>query len=204
MTRQVIIKPHKDHVHHRTALLRLYRKERGEDKTPDGYRVPRTLNRDIAQLTRWWHAEYRRARSQKPWHRDSDQRLWEQAKARIDRSLQNADPEAIYADNTWFWNKALLKLAIYLEVLKTTPSPTQLFIESLKETITDRISDTGKLIDNAGEAVGGLADTLSDTSERVLSGLKVAAIVGTSLIGAAIVLPPVIRAVRAKPEQTHP
>ena len=39
MTRKVILKPHKNHVDHRTGPLRFYRKERGEYKTSDGYRV---------------------------------------------------------------------------------------------------------------------------------------------------------------------
>ena len=200
MIRKVLLKAHKDHVHHRTGLMRFYRKERGEDKTPDGYQIPRTLNRDVAQLTKWWDAEYRRARKEKPWHRDSDQRLWEQARQKIARLLDGADPDALFRENPWFWNKAILKLAIYLEVLKTSPSPTQLLIESFKETITDRVDDARELIDGAGRVVDDIADTITEAGERAMSGIKLAVIVGGSVLGAAIVLPPVVRAIRKKPE----
>ena len=200
MLKKVILKAHKDHVHQRTALLRLYRKERGEDKTPDGYRIPRTSNRDVQQLTHWWDAEYRRARIAKPWHKDSDQRLWEQARERVQRLTKNARPDALFAENAWFWNKAMLKLAIYLEVLKTSPSPTQILIDSFKETVIDRVADAGKLIDNAGEAVDDITDTIAEAGERAVSGIKIAAIVGGSVLGAAIVLPPVIRALRNNPD----
>ena len=187
-------------MHHRTGLLRFYRKERGEDKTPDGYRVPRTSNRDVEQLTKWWDAEYRRARKAKPWHKDPDQRLWEQARTKIAQMLAGADPDAPFKDNAWFWNKAMLKLAIYLEVVKTSPSPTQLLIESFKETIVDRVDDARDLIDNAGKVVGDITDTINEAGEQAISGIKFAAIVGGSVLGAAIVLPPVVRAMRKKPE----
>ena len=70
MTQAITIKPHKDHVDHRTALLRFYLKERGGAKDAKGYQIPRTTNRDVSQLPEWWDAECRRARDKKPWHRD--------------------------------------------------------------------------------------------------------------------------------------
>ena len=207
MSKQFTVKAHKNHVDHRTALLRFYRKQRGQRKTRKGYWVPRTLYRDIEQLLKWWDAEYRRARKRKPWHTDADQKLWELARQKLLRDLEGADLDAVYPDNAWFWNHALLKLAIYLEVLKTSPSPTQLLIDSVKETITERVQDAQNFIDNAGDAVENIADAAAkaadavvDAGERAWSGIKIAAVVGGCAIGAAIVVPPVVRAFRKKPE----
>ena len=203
MPDKITIDAEKDHVLHRTALLRFYRKERGETKTRKGYMIPLTTRRDIVQLVKWWDAEYRRARARKRWHKDPIHDLWKRAKQRISRDIQGADPEAVYPGNEWFWNIVLLKLAIHLEVLKTSPSPTELMIESLRETVEERLDDAKDLFDNAGETVidffdaaGDAAGALADMGERAWSGIKVAAIVGGSLVGAAIVLPPVVRAFR--------
>lgn len=203
MSEEITIKPRKNHVEHRIALLRFYRKQRGETKTTKGYRIPLTLRRDIVQLVKWWDAEYRRARARKPWHRDADQRLWEQAKRKLDSDLDGADPDEVYPDNDWFWNEALAKLAIYLEILKTTPSPTQLLIDSFKETIAERVDDARTFVNDAGQTVGNFADsiddaaeTLADATEKAWSGLKTAAVVGACLFGAAIIVPPIVRAVR--------
>ena len=203
MPKKVTIEPGEDHVLHRTKLLRFYRKERGEFKNPAGYRTPLTTYDDIRENTAWWNGEYKRARKKRPWHKDPAQKLWEKARAKILRQLESADKDATYPDNDWFWNHVLLKLSIYLEVAKTTPSPTELLIESFKETIGERIEDASDFLDSAGDAAGDLAQVAADAAEavaeageRAWSGLKIAAIVGGSLIGAAIVVPPVVRAFR--------
>lgn len=207
MPKKVIIEPKKDHVLHRTSLLEFYRKERGEFKNPAGYRTPLTTYDDIRENTAWWDREYTRARNKRPWHKDPAQKLWENARAKIQRDMRGADSSKTYPHNDWFWNHVLLKLSIYLEVAKTTPSPTELLIESFKETIGDRIQDASEFLDGAGDVAGDIADAAADAAgavvkagEQAFSGLKIAAIVGASLLGAAIVVPPVVRAFRNNPK----
>ena len=202
MTEKITIEASKDHVLHRTALLKFYRKKRGETKTRKGYMIPLTIRRDIVQLVKWWDAEYRRAR--KRWHKDPTHGLWKRAKQRIARDMEGADPEAVYPANEWFWNFVLLKLAIYLEVLKTSPSPTQLLMESFRETVEERLGDAKDLIDGVtdtaselAEAAGDIGEAIADAGDKAWSGIKVAAIVGGGLLGAAIVVPPVVRAIRS-------
>ncbi len=203
MSSKITIKAQKDHVLHRTALLRFFGKERGEFKNPAGYRTPLTTYADIREISGYWDGEYQRARKSKPWHKDPAQKLWENAKSKIARELRDADETKTYPYNDWFWNHVLLKLSIYLEVAKTTPSPTDLLIESFQETIGDRIKDASEFIHDAGNLAGDVgkvakdaADAIAEAGERAWSGIKIAAIVGGSLLGAAIVVPPVVRAIR--------
>ena len=202
MPMKVEFDTHKNHIERLNAYRDYYSKERGTTKI-EGYNVANTTNHDIGQLHGWWHREFLRVLKVKPWHKDPARPIWEAAHERIVASLRDADEDALYPDNHWFWNTALLKLAIYLESQKTTPSPTQLLIESVKETLGERAEDAHDFITGAGKAanraitaVADAAETVTDAGERALSGLKVAAIVGGSLLGAAIVLPPVIRAFR--------
>lgn len=192
MSETVIIQAHEDHVLQRTALLHLYRRERGERKTSDDYMIPLTTNRDVSQLAKWWHGEYKRSRASKDWYKDSDKQRWEQAHEKVTRDVKGADPDAQYPDNEWFWNKAMLKLAILLQVAKTRPSPTQLMIESFKETIAERVDDADDVVSTAGKAV----ETVAEAGSRTWSSVKIAAIVVGGLIGTAIVVPPIIRAFR--------
>jgi hypothetical protein len=203
MAEKITIKAHENHVMHRIALLKRYRVERGEVKTANGYMIPKTLHQDIEQLMKWWNLEYRQARVLRPFHRDPAQPIWEKARAEIRRDLEGADPDAVYPRNEWFWNDAILKLAIYLESQKNPPSDTDLLIDSFKETIEERIDDAESLIEGVGDAASTVVDVASraagavtEAGGRVWSGLKLAAIIGGSLVGAAIVVPPIIRAFR--------
>ena len=187
-----IAKVYENHVDQLKALREQFIKERGSFKTRDGHTVAKTTNHDVQQLLRWWHLEYIRARARRPGYKDPAQRIWEEHVKRINADLQGADPDALYRDNHWFWNTAILKLAIYLQGQKSTPSAMSIFWESLTETIEERASDVGKVIETAANA----AEAISTVGERAWSGIKIAAIVGGSLIGVAIVAPPIIRAFR--------
>lgn len=210
MSKKVIIRGHKRHNDHFNALARFYNKERGSDQgKKDSRLVPRTTNRDVRELATWWNREYKRGRKSKPWHRHEAQERWEQDLRRIERDLEGAKPDQLYRDNAWFWYSALIKLAIYLTVLKTIPSPTELFIEALKETVEERVEDAHELIQGAGKAAsdavkaaGKAAEAVADAGSRAWSGMKIAAIIGGSLLGAAVILPPVIRAFREEPQRS--
>jgi hypothetical protein len=198
-----IIRTHEDHVMHRVSLLRFYRKERGTFRNKTGNRVPKTTNRDVAQLTKWWDEEFKRSRANAGWYKTTNKTIWKEARIKIANDLKRAEPDAEYKDNDWFWYHAMIKLAILLSVAKSRPSPTELFVEALKETVDERIEDADRIIDGASDAVnkaasaaGKAVETVTEAGERAWSGLKIAGIVGAGLLGAAFVLPPIIRAFR--------
>ena len=60
------------------------------------------------------------------------------------------------------------------------------------ETVTERVEDADTAIEKAGDA----AKTVTEAGERAWSTLKIAGIVAASVAGAAIMLPPIIRAFR--------
>ena len=192
MAEKIIIKPHDDHVDQRTALLRYLRRKRGEFKTKAGYMVPRTTNADISQLLAYWDGEYKNSRAAKDWYKDGDKRQWLRDREAIAADLEGREPDAEYARNEFFWNRAILKLAILLQVSKTRPSPTQMFVEALRETVAERVQDADQAIDTAGK----VAENVAEAGGRAWSTLKIAGVVAASVAGAAIVLPPVIRAFR--------
>ena len=192
MAENIIVKAHEDHVLQHTALLKLFRAKRGTFKTEKGYSTPLASNGDARQLLEWWDAEFKRSRANRDWYKDGDKEQWKRDRERIAEELRDADPAALYRDNDWLWNRAFLKLAILLQVAKSRPSPTQLFVESVKETIRERVDDA----DNAASTAGKVIDAAAHAGERAWNGLKIAGLVAAGLIGAAVVLPPIIRAFR--------
>ena len=175
----------------------------GSNKNAAGHTAPRTPNASVKQLAGWWYKEYTKALLAKPWLRDPAQKTWEKDAQKVIKDTKDADPDAEYVDNHWFWNIALTKLAIFLESQKLKASPMHLFVEALGESASERIDDAREFIENASEvasdtisAVSKVANAVSDASEAAWSGVKTVAIVGGSLVGAAIILPPIIRAVR--------
>ena len=192
MAEKIIIKPHDDHVLQRIAQLRYLRRKRGEFKTKAGYMVAKTTNGDISQMFKYWDGEYEDSRASEGWYKDGDKRQWLVDRKAIAADLEGADPAALYRRNEWFWNQAILKLSILLQVAKSRPSPTEMFIEAVKETVTERIKDADTAIEKAGNA----AKSVTEAGERAWSTLKIAGIVAASVAGAAIVLPPIIRAFR--------
>ena len=203
MAKKIDIKAHKNHLDQLRAMREQYAELCGTFKSSDGYTVPRCTFDNVGFVARYWHKEYARAIVAKPWNRDPARGRWEKAVKRLSAELRDADSDAIYPHNHWFWNTVLLELAIFLESQKSKPSPMSLFIEALDETVDERVKDARTIIKEAGEVadtalttVNRAAGALADAGARAWSGAKFVAIVGGSLVGAAIILPPVIRAIR--------
>ena len=185
---QIVISAKGDHILQWIALKEAYVAKRNSDPGRFGKAIPRTTNRDVMELARWWHNEFQRALLQNPFLDDRDKasrKQWEMDKKKIDGQLASADPAALYPENEWFWQSASFGAAHYLEGRKAVPSKTELMLEAVKETIQDRVEDVRKV----GAAATGLG-------ERVFSVLKTGALIVGGVVGAAIILPPVIRAFR--------
>ena len=192
MSKHITVKAQGDHVQHWAALKRLYIPERGSDPGKSGKAIPRTTNGDVAALTRLWDTEFRREILRNPFVNDrsrSSMTRWDDSKRAIQRDLANADKHALYPRNEWFWDTATLRLAIYLESRKAIPSNTELWIESFTETLSEH-ADTAKRI------AKGAADAVSGAGRDLLSTLKTGALILGGLVGAAIAVPPIIRALR--------
>lgn len=201
MTKHVI-QGRDGYVDHFGQLLRFYREMRGKTVDATGSIIPLTTHDDVKQTAMWWYDEYlrhnRRRSHDHPVHAE-----WTAAVNRIRDETKGADPKAVYPNNKWFWFSAIKNLALHLESERTTPTQMELIIESVQEAVDDRIDDVKTVLDTAGNAAGAVASTVKDaadavthTGERLWSGLKIAAIVGAGLLGAAIVVPPIIRAFR--------
>jgi hypothetical protein len=185
-----------DHVIQWAKLKRLYKQKRGHDTGKNNKPIPRTTNGDIGKLTQWWHAEFMRGILRNPWASKPDAKRWIEDKNKIERDIKGADPAAVYRDNEWFWQEATRRISKHLESAKAVPSPTELLLDSFKETIADRAKDLSKGALGAVDAVSDAADAITDAGKRAVSMLKTGAIIAASVLGAAIVVPPVIRAMR--------
>jgi hypothetical protein len=210
MSQKVIIKSQADYLDHMAALLRFYKKERGMVETESKSKVPRTTYHDVQQLTGWWKREFQRVCVNGSKHSHPTHRLWEDAVIQIERDMQGADLDTEYPDNEWFWFRVLMRLADHMEDLRTTPSNTELILDSITEAIDDRISDAKRLFGAAGDAAesaistaGRAVESVMETGERMWSGMKTAAYVGLGVVGVAIVAPPIIRAMRSGNRQDN-
>ncbi len=192
MTEKITVTARGDHVQHWAAIKRIYIKKRGSDAGKSGKAIPRTTNGDVAKLARWWNIEARREVMRTMFANDrspSSLKQWSNAISEINKYVANADKAALYPKNEWFWDTATLRLAIYLESRKAIPTSTDLMIESLTETLADH-ADTARTV------ARGATDALAGAGKGLLSTVKTGALILGGLVGAAIVLPPIIRAFR--------
>ncbi len=187
-TDKLIIRAQNDHIRQWLELKQRYDAMRGSDAGRAHKKIPRTTNGDVKQIVAWWHDEFVRAIVRDPFVRDKDnasRERWALAKEAIDKELKGADQNARYARNAWFWQDETFRVALYLQGRKAIPSDLSLIVESVAEAIEESAGAAKELVKDVGD-VGG----------RVVSKLKTGAIIAASILGAAIVLPPVIRALR--------
>jgi hypothetical protein len=210
-----------NHVSQWHELKRLYIEKRGSDAVqgltglsqlyiPGKTHIPRTTNGDIAALTKWWHKEFSRGVMRDPWRRNPEMLAWIEAKQTIERGIKGANPAALYPENTWFWQVATLRLARHLEAMRAVPSADDLVMGVFKDlakgaasavsAVTGSGADLAKsaagLAKGATSTVTDAADAITDAGKQAVSMLKTGALITAGVLGAVIVLPPVIRAVR--------
>ena len=187
---KLIVQANGDHGDQWSQLRDQFEEKRGYTSGRNRKKIPRTTNRDVKQLAEWWHRELLLVIAKYLGRRDFDKASrarWLRAKSTIESDLKNADPAAEYPRNEWFWQEASYRLARYLQSRKAVPSNTSLMIDSVSEAIQE-----------SADTVKQIAMDVSDAGERAMSKVKVGLIIAGSVIGAAIVLPPVIRAFRDK------
>ena len=141
MKEKTTIEPRRDHVRQWVALKQLYARKRGSDADRNKKAIPRTTNGDAKQLVQYWHGEYLSDVIGKPKALDrslASRKEWVARKRALDRALAGADPNATYRANEQFWHDTG-RLAIYLESRKAIPTRTEIFFESVGETVSEHV-----------------------------------------------------------------
>lgn len=95
-------------------------------------------------------------------------------------------PNEVYPENERFWQACTRRVAIYLESRKVKPSAWTLAVEAVSEALLEAPRTVGRA---TGKAVGCFGKLLGSPLKLILG------IVGVA-VGAAIVLPPLMRAAR--------
>ena len=156
---------------------------RGADPGPFGGAVPRTTHADILQLTTSWTRELGKVEPRDEFETTEHDR-WKTCAAEVARQYDRTKSNEVYPGNERFWQECSRRVAIYLQARKVVPSRWQLFTEAVTEAIADVPEVVSRASKAAAEAAAGL---LADPA-------RFAAV----LLGAAVLLPPVIRAWRAE------
>lgn len=200
MSKRIVIHGRDGYVDHFGRTLEFFRKERG---TEAGSSVPTTTYADVMQTALWWNKETERHFERRSHGHPYDDR-WAQAMAKVRRDSQGNDPNALYPDNAWFWS-AVRQQAVHLENERVMPTKMELILESIQEAVDDRIDDVQDLVTGAADAAGAVvsgvgkaADAVAETGASLWAAVKVVAVVGVVGIGAALIVPPIVRAARAR------
>jgi hypothetical protein len=183
-----VIAQHPDAVTRFIKLKELYLELRGGVEGENRRPIPLTTNADVLQLATLWTRELARVKPRDA-HERSDHRRWA---ACVEDVKQNADPhqpDAQYPKNEAFWS-CMGRLAIYLQARKIVPSKWELFKEAVAETIAEVPATLGQATTAAGSAAASAGGTVADFVKKPAQAALV-------VLGAAILLPPIIRAVRS-------
>jgi len=214
MDEHVFLKPKSNHSQQWIALKKLYMSRRGSDAGANRKAIPRTTNGDVVQIARYWDGEYKRAIGRRPKvaaEGKNKRDKWLADKQRIDSLLAGRESAALFAENEWFWERATHHVAMFLQARKSAPTETELFVDALTERtreVAGALADAahnigGKAADVAEDAAEAVGDAAKSAGKAVLgvgsgvvSMLKTGALIAAGIVGAAIVLPPVIRSFR--------
>ena len=176
-------------------------KLRGPDPATKGQSTlyPATTNRDITELATLWTREVARASIDN----DTDKvraKQWRDCIAQVHRDADvAAHPDAVYAHTYDFW-RCMEKIAIWLDVRKLRPSTWDLVVDSVGEAVEDlpnTFGDAAHAVGGAGKrAVGAAGDAASAVGRGLVDFFDKPVTIIAVLIGGALVIPPVVRALR--------
>jgi len=185
---KILVDQHPDAVTRWIRLKQMYVNLRGGTLGVNKKVVPRTTNADVLQLAAMWSRELAKV-SPRDSHDRSDHGRWGACMDTVKRTADPRRPDAVFTGNEEFWQKCSRRLAIYLMARKAVPSRWKLLKDSVVETIAGVPGTLGKATRTAGglvtDAAGGVANIVSKPAQAALA-----------VVGAAILLPPIIRAVR--------
>lgn len=162
-------------------LKEAYLELRGSTAGKHGKAIPKTTHADVMQIATAWTAELKKVSPRADYERSEHER-WKACAAKVAALYDKPNPNAEYADNEHFWQECTKRLSIYLQARKVVPSKWELAVESVVEAVAE-----------LPQVVGGAVKSTASAAAKVIKDpAKLAAV----LLGAAILLPPVIRAFR--------
>jgi hypothetical protein len=162
-------------------LKQRYATLRGVKEGKNRKQIPKTTHSDVLQLCTAWSRELRKVEPRSD-HERSEHGRWMNCTERVATIYDSANPSAEYPENEAFWQECTSRLAVYLESRKVVPSKWQLFLDA----VVEAVAELPETIGHAGREVA------SGAARLIQEPAKLAAL----LLGAAILLPPVIRAFR--------
>lgn len=162
-------------------LKETYVKLRGFTVGKNRKAIPKTTHADVMQLATAWTNELKKVSPRADYER-TEHELWKKCTEKVASLYDKDNPSAEYPDNEQFWQVCTSRLAIYLNARKVVPSKWELFVESVVEAVAEVPATVGR----ATKATAGAA------ARVIKDPAKLAAL----MLGAAILLPPVIRAFR--------
>lgn len=183
-----VINRHANAVTRWLRLKELYIQRRGSTQGANTKLIPRTTNSDVLQLATHWSRELARV-SPRSAHERREHARWSACMATVKQHADPTKPNAVYAKNEAFWQSCTRRLAIYLSARKAIPSKWQMFKESVVETI----AEVPGILGDATRSTAGVVTDVAGSAANLVSKPARAALV---VLGAAILLPPIIRAVR--------
>ena len=149
--------------------------------------VPRTTNGDVLQLAVAWSRELVRVKPRNDAERAEHAR-WQRCLDTIKKNATPKKPNDTYPRNAEFWQECTRRLAIYLQARKVVPGAWTLD----KRSIVDTLAEVPGVL---GSATMAAADTMADIGTAVAVSRPAKA--ALAVLGAAILLPPIVRAVRS-------
>ena len=185
---ELVVGQHSDAVVRWVKLKQMFVKLRGGSPAKNHKVVPRTTNGDVLQLAAAWSRELAKV-SPNSDHQRSDHKRWQSAMETVKNNADPTRPNALYPRNEEFWQDHSTRLAIYLESRKATPSKWTLLKESFVETLADVPGALGNATHATAGAVADAGGAVADFVKKPINAALV-------LLGGAILLPPIIRAVR--------
>jgi|GEM_PF-3491821 len=170
-----------DAVNQWVELQKAYVGLRGATAGPNRTAIPKTSHADVLQLATLWTRELGKVTPRSPFEGTEHER-WKACADQVEERGDKDKGSEVYPDNQRFW-ECTKRLAIYLQSRKVVPSRWQLVTESVTEAIAEVPQVVGRASRAAAETAAGV---LADPA-------RLAAV----LLGAAVLLPPIVRAWRA-------
>lgn len=182
-TSKMAVPPSPDAVTRWLKLRSAYLELRGSS----GKGIPRTTNGDVLQLAVAWSRELLKVKPRNDADR-VEHAHWQRCLETIKQNAAPKKPNDTYPKNAEFWQECTRRLAIYLQARRVVPGAWALD----KRSVVDTLAEVPAVLGNATMAA---ADTIADVGATIAVSRPAKA--ALAVLGAAILLPPVIRAVRS-------
>lgn len=179
-----------------SAQKKYLAQKRGSDKLPPppGFGmgqmdIPRTTNQDVLQLATYWTHQLAEAKQVMGYA--GVMAKWKVASADVDRFAKIGKPDEVYPKNNEFWRTAL-EVAIQIAIADEAPSKWDLFVGSVKDSIThlpETLEHAGSAaLEVVGEAAHATGKVVGEAGKGLLGGLGTPVLIGGGLLAGYLLL----------------